>query len=353
MTYILNDEIFKQVDIDRIYRTNGLGGLNTSTFSTLNGINSMGGFPPTPKNSDQNGIVFFTRPDMNLSFDNVIGVRKLAYLASKDTETMASAIRCMLNPPGKDKRGDRHRSVLIDDRCAFIPMLTNTLLSLSGFPDLAPRSFTSKAGINGEEVIWMDDRSGQYNNYQLTANFTNMEGDPLTTLFETWIDYAVRVSEGSLVPFMTNIIENRIDYMTRPYRFLLDSTGMFIQKAWACGAMYPITVPTGAAANYNNDKTMSAESNEVTITFNAVGMIVNDSILFKEFNEVVSMFNPYMRKDKRRKEMVKLGGDNRFVDNEQALFNYKSYPYVSSGNELEWWVSKEDYFNMKEFIESN
>ena len=331
---------------DLASRNAGLGASNSTTFSILNGINIQGGTLPLPHNTDTQGLIFFTRPCLNLTYNNVSDIRTMMYLTNTDKSSMGNAIRCMLNPPnieGFAANGDSYRSNIINDKTPFIPLLSNTILSLSGWPDLVPYTYTSTAGIGSEQVSWVDGRSGICNTFDLTGSFANMEGDPITALFTTWVEYAQRVFEGSMSPFPINIVENRVDYQTRIYRLVLDRTKTFVQKISATGASFPIIAPIGAAMNFNAGTQFNDSNNQITIPFRCMGAMYNDPILVAEFNKIVQIYNSDMDDDSRPSNMVKLEGEVKHNIPKKMIMNYKAYPRIADNMELEWWASKQDY----------
>ena len=50
------------------------------------------------------------------------------------------------------------------------------------------------------------------------------------------------VFEGKLVPYFDYMAENTIDYNTRIYRLVTDSTHMYVTKIAATGYAFPISV---------------------------------------------------------------------------------------------------------------
>ena len=269
--------------LDVSSRSPGFGGAGTATFSLLHGLNALGGIPAIPANADNQGFTFFTKPCLNLSYNNVIGTRKLAFLTDQNRESMGMAIKCMLSPLGFDEIGDKGRSVIIDDKCAFLPV-SNLLMSLSAPPDIVADVFTSNEGYNKEQVSWVDSKPNYYGAYDLTATFANMEGDPITTIFSTWLEYSMRVLEGSMLPFPINIVENRVDYQTRIYRLVMDRSKTFVQRIYACGAAFPTSVPTGAVLGYTHGVHITPEADQIQINFRCMGAMYDDPILITEFN---------------------------------------------------------------------
>jgi len=345
----------------------GYGKTSSAIINMLHGINHRGAGNIVPASTDSPGFTFFTKPNLNLSYDNVVGSRRLSYLLSDDSRSMATAIRCMLSPlvgnsmlrtlqkavetrdgtwnmslvnDMTEGRKRLPRSDIIDDRMPFIPMLSNSLLNLSGWPDFQIDVYSSKEGLRKEVVSWVDSIGDIYTSFDLNATFRSMEGDPITTLFATWMEYATRVAEGTMVPYANMIIENEIDYQTRIYRFVMDPTRTYIRRTADCGIAYPTAVPTGSIYDYNSDSMRPEASKEISVRFTCSGMRYNDPITVYNFNTLVGIFNPLMRDTHREAMMVKLSAS------EKRMFNYRGYPRISPDNELEWWVMTEDYTSL-------
>ena len=335
------------LDVARV--KSGYGKASTATLNVLRGTNHRGTGNVAPANVDNQGITFFTKPDLNLSYDNVRAARRLQFLTESlhdGSESMGDAIRCMLSPYIADIHGKvaepYGRSSIVDDRMAFIPLLTNCLTSLSGWPDFVLDSFTSAEGLRKESVIWADSIADNYTPFDLTANFQNIEGDPITALFAVWLEYAARVAEGTMNPYPYNIIENTVDYQTRIYRIILDPTRTFVRKIADIGVGYPTALPLGAHFNFSAENITDQEANMISIRFNCVGVRYNDPLTIYSFNRTVSDFNTDMRDGLRETTMVKLSAEERL------LFNYRGYPRISELNELEWWVTKDEYERVRE-----
>ena len=333
--------------VDQIHRSLGLGGISTQTYSVLNGIRVAGGTLPVPPNTDVQGITFFTRPCLNLSYHNVTAIRTLAFLADRTPDSMACAVRCMLNPPNYDRYisgtpdvagyGDDSRSDIIDDRNPFIPLLSNTLLSLSGWRDYAPDVWDSKESFSKSQVSWVQSNLRDYSTFELTAVFANIEGDPISALFTVWLEYATAVSEGSMLPFPINIVENRVDYQTRIYELITDRSGRFLQHIASTGASFPMAVPRGAALNFNREQPITTANDKISIPFKCMGAIYDDPITVQMFNRSVWLSNPDMHPDSIAEKMVKIQFDNL------KLFDNKCYPRIADSLEIEWWATQAVY----------
>lgn len=349
----MNKEEQRKLEVDFVSKLNGYGSLTSAQSNNIFGINLNRHGIPAPKNKDHFGLTFFTRPDLNMSYDNLGADRMLSTLLTEDTRSMARAIRVLLDPRG-EKEGSAmypgRRSELVDDRQAFIPMLTNGLLSMSGWPDLTVDTYTSKEGVYKEAYSMVDGTSHIFNTFDVTSNFQNIQGDPITLLFAIWLRYASLVYDGTIVPYPDNLFQNRIDYQTRIYRLVLNADLTHVQKIAACGAGFPVASPLGASFNYSSDGEWNEENDQLSIPFRCIGANYLDPILIKEFNEVVSNKNISMKDGNRSSRMAKVDqlGDNDGYPNIgtplKNTLSHHLYPRVDPFTlEMEWWATKEDY----------
>lgn len=354
--------------IDLVSRYSGLGDLTEAMGNAWYGINHRGVGNPIPYNTDNHGLTFFTRPRLNLSYDNIAMDRVLTPLLTKDVNTYQRAVRVLLDPVGAASIRDPMvfgsqqpvTSPLVDHRSPFMAVLTNNLLSLNGWPDPVVAYYNSKQGPAKETWSMVDDVARNFDSFDLQASFRNVAGDPITLLFNSWIRYAARVYDGTMMPYPDSVVENEIDYQTRIYRLVLDPSRRFVQKIAATGAAFPTSSALGAAFNFTSDTPFNQDNaQQISIPFHCMGVDYNDPILIKEFNDIVSFFNTDMLDTNRYKRMIQLGAsDNdrlikigvpaeyveRFRAVERSLFNYRGVPYIHPLTlELQWWVYADDY----------
>lgn len=323
--------------LDNLLSTTAMGSVSSAISDTFYGLNHRQQPNSIPINKDYFGLTFFTRPRMNMTTANLRQVRQFAPLLTNNNASIPRAIRAYLDT---DSRKNGHSSPVIDDNQAFIPILTNQLISMAGWPDLRLPTHTADPGLYQETFSLADGITFNYERFDLTANFRNIQGDPITTLFLYWCHYASLVFQGILVPYPEEIIDNRIDYQTRIYRLILDPSRKFVQKIAACGAAFPIDVPIGAAFNFESDQPINRANDQIRVTFNCIGAMYQDDILIDEFNRTVAMHNSNMDGDEnfRKQNMVKLSAEYF------NIFNFKGYPYINPDTyELEWWVTIADY----------
>lgn len=328
-------------DIDIISLFNGLGELSTSAHNNIFGFDHLGLNTNIPYNSDNRGLVFFTRPRMNLGDNNLLLDRVFARLMTTQENTYQRAIRLILDPI-RQKVGTK--SKLVDEKNAFIPLLSNNLISLTGWPDPTANVYQAPQGIEKESWSMYDDVVGVNDNFVLNANFRNIAGDPITLLIFLWMRYGNLVYDGLFMPHMDSVIENEIDYQTRIYRFVLDPSRQYVQKVAACRAAFPTATSIARAFDYSNDRPITEESaSQISVPFQCSGGAdYMDPITFEEFNTITQIFNPDMLDDVRTTRMKLLSMK------ESAAFKHHVYPRVDLlTNRFEWWTPKDYYEEVK------
>lgn len=310
-----------------------MGNPSRAIGETIRGLNHRNLANSIPINRDYYGLAFFTRPDMRMTTENLSRERIFSPLLTKRAESLPRAIRAMLDNRHND-HGDRsYPCPLVDPKQIFIPLLTNQLISMSGWQDVELPTFTSEKGVYGEEISYADGVASIYRTYDITANFRNIPGDPITSLFLYWIHYAALVYEGKLIPYTNNIVENTIDYQTRIWRIVLDSTKRWVQKIGCTGASFPIGISIGQNYNYEIDQPIN-RNDQISVQFRSIGAEYVDDILISDFNKTVVLGNADMADAARQNAgMMKIPYEYIY------LFNHMGYPRIDPTTyELEWWI---------------
>lgn len=323
-------------DVDNVSRGN-IGELSTAIANAYYGINYRGYGNPIPINKEQYGLTFFTRPDLRLSYDNCIRHRVLTDLLTTNRWSNQAAVRAWLDPYGQ--RYLEQHCDLVDSRNPFITILTNNLISLSGFPDPVLDTWTSKPGRKREEFGQVDGSLDIYNRYELQASFRNIDGDPISLLFTVWLRYMSEIFQGHLLPYRRNVLNNRIDYMTRIYRLILDQTRTRVLRIGVANVGFPSAVTIGQFFNFASDKPINQDNDQITVPFTCFGAEYNDPILVDEFNALVFMYNGDLA-DPTKRVMRYV----RLESWERDVYNYRAYPVINPESmTLDLWVEKEVY----------
>lgn len=323
-------------EIEKITRYAGRGGQQSALAANYYGFNHRNIGTPLPKNTDTFGYTFFTRPRLRLSYDNLISDRTFALLNSKDKHSVHRWVKATLDPV--QRQSADNTSPLVDPRQAFIPLLSNSLVSLSGWPDAVVDTYTSPSGLRKEQWSMADGFSKVHEVYSLTAEFKNTVNNPVTELFYYWTQYQLMVHEGLMHPHFESTVENEIDYQTRIYRLTMDSSRTYVTDIAATGIAFPLASNISAKFDFSRESIYNDNNDSTSIPFQCTGAIYKDPILMAEFNLTVQTFNMQMHDSLRPRFLQML------KPNEVVLFNHFGYPRINlDTGHLEWWVYIEDY----------
>ncbi len=342
---------------DAIERSSPRGATSQALANSLMGINHRMANTPIPKNRELFGYTFFTRTDCNLDLQNCKIDRRFEEMLLSPNESSDKAILAMLDPlcpitladPTIKRLGaPLAPGIPFDNRQAFFPILTNSLLSISGFPDNTLDVYTSEEGIKREQWKMVDSTDEVNYGFSLNATFRNLDGDPITALFTRWCNYMSNVYNGIMLARVENRIQRRKDYETAIYRFLLDPTGRFVTK-YGKTIGFPTNNNIGAIMNYDVRTPFVTDNDQINIQFECEGAEYCDPIIIRDFNATVFMHNPDMIPDPNSDEYTPIGKDNlvKLARTELDLFNHYGYPYINPvTKEIHWYISIEEYQNV-------
>lgn len=322
-----------------ILSTTPMGDVQVSEAAELYGINHRMTPGAVSINKDYHGLVLFTRPQLNLTDQNARAMRIFLPLLTTQELSLQRMIRKLLDP-----RLQSLPCPIVDDRSAFLPILTNHCFSLSGFPDPFVNSYISKPGVQKETFGMIDDVVDLKHNFTVNTSFRNMKGDPLTTLFYLWIEYASAVARGTMLPYADMITSREIDYNTRIWRIVLDKNKKYVTKIGYCGAAYPVNSPLGAAFDFDHSRPINQNNDAINVQFQCFGARYNDPLMIFEFNKLVGYFNPDMRPKRTDPFGEPAGPVVQVPFSDLQIFNRTGYPRIDPDTwELQWWVSKGQY----------
>lgn len=334
--------------LNDVFKTTAVGDLNSAIGSVFYGINHRQQPSPVPINRDTYGLTFFTRPQLNLSTSNLRAERSLIPLLTTAPASIQRIIRCYLDPRLNVENPD-FKCPFVDHQNAFMPLLTNHLLTCTGWPDPTLETYTSKPGSHKEAFSMIDSAIDLYAPFDLNLSFRNMQSDPITELFRVWTIYMASVFKGIMVPYSDFLVKNELDYNTRVYRLVLDKNKNKVQKIGCTGAAFPVSTPLGAAFNFDSDKVLNETNNQIAIQLRSIGACYQDDILIHEFNTVVGIFQPSMRERYfRRGKDGKVGNAAMAKVPQEALglFNNRCYPRIDPNTyELQWYIPQDEHAN--------
>ena len=329
--------------IDEMFSAMGVGSLDKALSNNIYGINILQNPGMYKSNKDQQGYTFMTRPQLNLQKDNLRNYRELYPLLNEDPNSLAKAIRILLDPRvgvgykyrlnGKDFTMPASYSAVVDPFNCFIPLITNNIVNISGWPDLVMDTSASEPGLHKQVFVLPNGIVQNYGDYDLSLTLQNISGDPSSVLFHAWLHYMGAIKMGKMLPYHDHIVKDRLDFTTRIYRVVLDERKRNVTKIFACIAGFPTSAPTSMFADYNRETPFSEQTKEFNIRLKCMGFVAYDPLLIRHFNKTVSMFKLEMEDGLREYSMTLLD-HGRYREN-----NHRAYPRINPDTmAMEWWV---------------
>ena len=331
-----------RINVNEVMDTSEVKPKDKAIGNALYGFSHGTHLPVLESNTDSQGIVFFTRPQLNMHTSNIRNSNYMEQLLDNNELSMNRFVRVTLDPRcpyelnSEFYSNEKIDTPLVDKNMPFIPILSNTLTNLSGWPDSVVPTFTSSSGLRKEQIAMIDGTFEVNDVFTLSATFKNFLNEPLTTLFEKWGQYASLVFEGMLYPYLDFITENEFDYNTRIYKFTLDKSNRFITKSFVTGASFPSTWPSGKYADFSRDKPYNEQTNDININFVCMGARYNYVRNLLDFNRLVATFHPDVKNflTGNASHMVPIDYDLL------KLFDFRGYPIINLETfELVWLIS--------------
>lgn len=323
--------------IIKINKSSALKAMNqdntdTSLGDTLYGFNSDFGKRYLHPSRNNRGLVFFVRPQLNLTDENIKFSRMLYGNLASQGHSISNFVRQTLDP----RLAQTAAVEVINNKQAFIPLLTNTLTSLTGFPDVELPTSSSSPGLLNEVYTLPDGAVDLYGPVEISGSFSNTTGEPVMNLIHTWVIATSLMIQGKIRPYADFIAEHERCFDTRIFRLVLDQTGRFVRRIAATGPGFCDSVGVGAGFNYNA-LSHFIEGDEVhSFRFKMAGIEYKDPILVYEFNEIGIIFQPLLHDDMREENLRIIPPEFRHI------VNYMGYPRIDPETmELQMWVEKD------------
>lgn len=219
---------------------------------------------PTPNNEllGSKGHIFFTRPDMNLSFANDTGASVLN-LDTAVAHAHASALMYSML-----KSHPVLCSYLMGNSAggghSFIPILTDRVTGLDVQDEVLE---TTEAG---ETLTGWKNTYGQSTIKTKTAGTVNVnfrDDDMLSVykIMKIWIEYINAVYRGEAMPNPVHAKKHTLDYAISIYYFLTKTTGEDILYWCKYTGCFPTNIPS---SNFSDSVNETIKQPTYTITFN-------------------------------------------------------------------------------------
>lgn len=320
--------------LENSYQYSGFGSAESIFEKTWAEIDRYGSRLYTP-NKVSSGLVFISRPQLNLNSLNLRMNRFLSMLDTFDPTMIQFAIRASLDGYSRKMYyGD------LVKRCPFLKatspwfnILGNTLSDISGSPAKTIETYTSTGGFYSESYSHAIGSDGNKKPIDLQLTFVDPQGGPVMAIFQYWMEYIERVTTGELIPHQHYIEKRRLDYTVSIYRLLLDPSRRYVYGWYKYTGCFPINLPTGAMFDMSRSEYWVEACKNFTVTFRCVvpGK-PNDPIAIQEFNMLTEKYCPAIKNYFGARTEAERTNSGVIMSGTNASDNYTGLPYIVATN---------------------
>ncbi|MCP4394316.1 MAG: hypothetical protein GY804_08665 [Alphaproteobacteria bacterium] len=313
--------------IQKISESAGAGGFYNTLQVFLTEIDRYK-FRNTNSNLELTGLTFITRPKLNLSAVSLKQSQKLSMLNSTDPSSIQFVTRCLLDP----KFADRHIALVesapnLNHQSPFIPMLTNSLRSISGWPGKIMGTSTTIGGFHSENQVFAVGSDRLRKAYDVSMTFADAPNSIVLNLWDYWFEFIDLLMNGDVLMYPEDTDAQRMCYTFSVYR-LMFSPCMRYTTSWCKGTGSIIqTNPIGEKFNFSNDEVYSQAAQEFSINCSINNIKYNEVDSLFAFNDVVRFFCPSID------QYTPFTSDtDRVVEHYMSGKNYSGIPYINFNN---------------------
>jgi len=330
-----------------LYQING-SRQYTAFQDSMYGIDSVRNTMYMPE-MEGHGFTFITRPKLNLSPMSIRSDRILSMLNTLDPDTVGYAIRAMLDTKLTNLCNiSTKASSFLNEANPFIPILSNRLVSLNGWPDPTIDIETTEGGFFSESITYPKGSDMLARNYDISATFSDVQGSIVYMLMTMWTRWIMLATRGLVTAYMEDIEARRMCFTSSIYRFVMDPSNRYITKWAKATGCFPRSVPSGAYFNYDANASNVDVSMNLSIPFTVSGKIeYMDPIILREFNMLIEKKTGAAWSNKAGTSTLS-GGIATFkpaLNYDRLMTNFRCLPYIDlsyGSNELQWLYDPND-----------
>lgn len=321
--------------LDYVFSENGGSSYDSPLVKMLRGTRILGpGNQMAPVPDDTIGLVFVSRPELNLSDSNVVKHPQLISLYKPTKNSLNAYIKGLLDP--KWGRTEGGLGQILDPYYPWIAPITNFVKVSSGFPDVTLNVEKGEPGIRKQVQMRPSGILKVNWDYDMRMTFHNPKPNILPYMFDVINHYieAVTLGDEGLDPYPEALLQNYRDWDMRIYHLILNKNMKNIEGIYCNAYCWPNTFPSGAFSTIDRTKNtlIGQGQDELDINFPSVGFRYNNIRVVGAFNETTVKFNSRMSDRERHKYYRKLS------TSEYMANGTTSYPWINIDTmELEYW----------------
>lgn len=324
----------------------GQPGYTSALINTVRGFRIIGTGPAMMPLSDNTiGLSFVTRPQLNLTDDNLSRSDRLKHLIGAGPDSIAGYIRGVLD----ERWAAANQPIMLNNKIPFIASLTSYLKTSTGFGDLQMEIQTTQPGLRNQVYQRVASKLEENGLYTMSQTYFNPKPGFIPGLFQTWMDWISEVTSGDrrLSPRDSYLFGNRVDFDCRIYHLIMNKDSRFVEQIFATVQSIPNSYPAGSQANIDNTQSSNRGEgqDDFSVQFSSTGMRFNEWGLIQSFNEHSFGYNPGLKPQYRHQRFREL------KPSEYSQYSYDAYPLIlpvremmggvmRTGMKLTWWVEK-------------
>ena len=297
-----------------VYQGMGLGDYEYQLATALSKFNRFG-LSHGNQNYLKYGYIFITRPHLNLNSMNLKADRILNLLNTTNPNTIRFGIRIMLDTEsarGKSllglneygeteivhEKGEIQEAALkcpyVDWRSPFFTWITNNITDFSGGPSYQLETDQDAGGYFGEQQALALANNSYKKPFDLSISVDDPYGGPIDAAIFYWTYVMQQQYLGTVVAYPEDIDDQLLNYTVSIYRFIMDFSGQYIQRAYKYTGCFPISRPGASVADFTKDQPFVEQARHFTIGFKCGSGNVDerDPIIIKEFNDLCERYYP-------------------------------------------------------------
>lgn len=165
----------------------------------------------------------------------------------------------------------------------FIPLLSNTCLSLTGVKDFSLGEHTYEEDEFSATIKVPTGMDELWGPGTVSATFTDIAYGPVSLLFMVWIMYIHYVSRGNIMTTREHVIERILDYTCSIYIFVIGDDGRRIERWGKLTGCFPTQFPMSSQLEHNTSLEPDMLQ-KLTISFTYNRYEAMDPQVFTDFN---------------------------------------------------------------------
>ena len=355
-------EALNEIIIDQSNMSSAKGGYYNQIQNNMRSFDIFGNRLMN-STSELAGYTFITRPKLCLATQMINQDPFLILFDTKrNNKSLNFAIRMLLDT--KLSKSDVFRDTVatcpfFNVENPFLVPVCNNITDITGFPDPTMDIYTSEGGFFNEDISFAIGSDETRKTFEIQMTIEDIQGGVLMALFQVWFTWISQMANGTMIPYMEDILARRLPYTVSIYRFMLDPSRRVITRWAKATGCFPRAVPVGAVFNKTSGEPFVSSAAKFTVPFVCNVFEANKISIIEDFNALMRKYCPSIAQNypvddegfilPSTSGQYELGG---FVHQNKPIAdkNFLGLPYIVNsgfGMQMKWRYRPEEDPNYK------